>query len=136
MGTHILRSFLRAENANSLPEFALVITLVSVMIIGIIEFGLASWQKNTVAYDAREGARYASVHGSTSGRIATPDSVTKYVKSRSTLDTAQMSVYTSWDPDKTPTSKVTVSVAHFVPRRGPFLRAHRDSATSTVYVSF
>ena len=128
--------FLAADDGLAMVEFALVGSIFTVILLGIIEFGLAAWQKNTTAADAREGARYAIVRGATSARVATPESVTKYVKSRTSLDTAAMSVYTTWTPDKKPGAVVTVSVVHAVPRRGPFLRAHRDSATSKMHVYF
>jgi Flp pilus assembly protein TadG len=127
-------AFFSAEDGAAMLEFALVGAIFSVMLLGIIEFGLAAWQKNSVAADAREGARYAIVRGATSVRVATPESVSKYVKARTSLDTAAMSVYTTWNPDKSPNSEVTVRVAHTVPRRGPFIRAHRDSATSKMHV--
>jgi Flp pilus assembly protein TadG len=118
-------------------EFAIVAGLVLVpLLLGITEFGLAAWQKNTVAADAREGARYAIVHGATSGHQATEDSIANYVKSRTTLDTAGLRVHASWSPNKKPGSVVSVSVAHTVPKRGPFIRAHSDSATSKMVVLF
>ncbi len=127
-------------------EFAIVGGLIlAPLVVGILEFGLAAWQKNSVASDAREGARYAVVHGSTSGRTATPDSVSKYIKSKSSLDTAGLRIYTVWptpptpggsNPNKDPGAEVDVSVAHNVPRRGLFIRAHTDSATTKMVILF
>lgn len=118
-------------------EFAIVAGLIlTPLVLGILEFGFAAWAKNSVAADAREGARYAVVHGSLSGRIATPDSVSNYVKSRSTLDAASLQVYTVWPTNKNPGSTVEVSVRHSVPRRGPFIPAHTDSVTSKMVILF
>jgi Flp pilus assembly protein TadG len=118
-------------------EFAIVAGLIlAPLLLGIIEFGLAAWQKNSVAADAREGARYAIVRGSNSGRTATEDSIAKYVKTRTSLDTAGLRVHASWSPNKRPGAVVSVSVVHAVPRRGPFIRAHTDSATSKMVVLF
>lgn len=129
--------FWKNQCGSAMVEFAIAGSVFSVILLGIIEFGYAAWQKNTVASDARNGTRYAIVHGAASGRIATPESVTKYVKSRTTLDTAAMRVYTSWaSADKKPGTEVTVSVAHTVPRRGPFIATHRDSATSKMRIFF
>ena len=130
-------TFLKIERGSAMVEFAIAGSAFSVILLGIIEFGFAAWQKNTVVSDARDGTRYAIVHGAASGRIATPESVTKYVKSRTTLDTAAMSIYTSWaSADKKPGTEVTVSVAHTVPRRGPFIATHRDSVTSKMRIFF
>lgn len=118
-------------------EFAIVGVLFSAMLLGIIEFGLASWQKNSVSADAREGARYAVVHGANSGRIATVDSIANYVRSKTSLDPSGLRIYATWFPTtKAPGSVVSVSVAHSVPRRGPFISAHTDSVTSKLVVYY
>jgi Flp pilus assembly protein TadG len=117
-------------------EFAVAGGTFVVVLIGILEIGLAAWAKNGVASDAREGARYAIVHGSQSGRIADEAMVSAYVKSRTTLDQT-IQVTTTWaDPDKEPGTTVSVKVKHAVPRRGPFLPAHTDSSTSTMLIVF
>ena len=136
MGRNMCWKLLKSNDGTAMVEFALVGSVFTLILLGIVEFGLAAWQKNTAAADAREATRYAMVHGATSGSIATPESVTKFVKSRTSLDTAAMSIYTSWSPDKKPGSEVTVSVAHTVPRRGPFIAAHRDSVTSKMRIFF
>ncbi len=138
----VISSLRKDEQGTAMAEFALVAAVFSFLLLGIVEFGLAAWQKNSVAADAREGARYAIVRGATSPRAAglteqqLRDSVTAYVKTKTSLDTAGLRVYTSWSPNKNPTSVVTVSVAHDVPRRGPFIPAHKDSATSKMVIVF
>ncbi len=129
-------AFLKAENGSGMVEFAIVAAFLMVILLGIVEFGLAAWEKNAAASAAREGARYAIVRGSKSVRVATPESVTNHVKSRTALDTAAVAVYTSWNPDNKPGSVVTVRVAHAVPRRGPFIPAHRDSITSKMHIYY
>lgn len=129
-------TFLKNDRGSAMVEFAIAGSVFSVILLAILEFGFAAWQKNAVASDARDATRYAIVHGAASGRTATPDSVSRYVKSRTSLDTGTITVYTSWSPDKKPGSEVTVSVAHTAPRRGLFIAAHRDSATSRLRVFF
>ncbi len=129
------RAFWKSEDGLGMVEFALVGTLFSLILLGIIEFGLAAWERNSAAADAREGARYAIVRGGTmTGHIATADSVKNFVRSRTSLDASGVRVYTTWAPDNTPGSKVRVSVAHSVPRRGPFIRAHIDSVTTQMTI--
>ena len=120
-------------------EFAVVATVFLTLLIGIMETGLAVWQKNSTAADAREGARYAAVHGYRSGSAATAATVRAYVKSRTSLQTTgpdSIRVYTVWpntpcpEPCQSPGSFVHVSVAHNVPRRGFFIPAHVDSSTA------
>jgi Flp pilus assembly protein TadG len=52
---------LAAEDGVAAVEFALVVTLLLVIVIGIIEFGIAFSQLNVYTGAAREGARYAAV---------------------------------------------------------------------------
>ena len=58
------RSFRREEDAQGIVEFALVLPVLLLLIFGIIDLGRAVWEENTLAYAAREGTRYAIVHGS------------------------------------------------------------------------
>jgi Flp pilus assembly protein TadG len=118
-------------------QFAIAGGVFSAMLLGIFEFGAAAWAKNNVAADAREGARYAIVHGSRSGTPADQTMISNYVKSRSALGSA-IRVYASWpnSNSKDPDSLVVVSVAYTVPRRGPFIRSHVDSSTSKMHIVF
>ena len=70
-----LRRMLRHDEAGqSLVEFALVLPLLLLIITGLFDVARATWQENTLAYAAREGTRYAIVHGSASvdGVVAHP----------------------------------------------------------------
>jgi len=52
------------ERGQSLVEFALLLPLMLLIITGLFDVARAVWQENTLAYAAREGTRYAIVHGS------------------------------------------------------------------------
>jgi hypothetical protein len=56
--------FRREDAAQALVEFALVLPLFLLIVTGILDAARAVWQSNTLAYAAREGTRYAIVHGS------------------------------------------------------------------------
>ena len=58
-----LRTFHGGERAQSLVEFALVLPIFLLVVTGIFDVARAVWQENTLAYAAREGTRYAIVHG-------------------------------------------------------------------------
>lgn len=63
----MLRRFVRGDDeGQSLIEFALVLPLLLLIITGLFDVARATWQENTLAYAAREGTRYAIVHGSAS----------------------------------------------------------------------
>jgi Flp pilus assembly protein TadG len=64
-----LRLFFRdrdseGQRGQSLVEFALLLPLMLLIITGLFDVARAVWQENTLAYAAREGTRYAIVHGS------------------------------------------------------------------------
>ena len=61
------------ERGQALIEFALLLPLMLLIITGLIDVARAVWQENTLAYAAREGTRYAIVHGSAGIPAAGPD---------------------------------------------------------------
>lgn len=53
----------RGEGGQGIAEFALVLPVFLMMVFGIIDIGRTIWAFDNLANAAREGARYASVHG-------------------------------------------------------------------------
>ena len=51
----------RTDRGANLVEFALVVPLLLLLVLGIVEFGLLFGQSNEVRHAAREGARYGAV---------------------------------------------------------------------------
>ena len=90
------RSVLRGERGQTLIEFALALWLFLMTIFGIVELGLGVWQYNMVSNLAQDGARWASVRGSTAGTVATNASVQTYVQGR--VPGMSPTVTTTW-PD-------------------------------------
>jgi hypothetical protein len=64
--------FGRDDRAQSLVEFALVLPLFLLIVTGILDVARAVWQENTLAYAAREGTRYAIVHGTGGNPVVGP----------------------------------------------------------------
>lgn len=56
----------RDDAGQALVEFALILPILLLVIFGLFDLARAVWQENTLAYAAREGTRYAIVHGSAS----------------------------------------------------------------------
>jgi Flp pilus assembly protein TadG len=54
------------EDGAAAVEFALIVGLLAVLVFGLLEYGLAFWQIQNLRAAAREGARVASVRGTTS----------------------------------------------------------------------
>lgn len=75
----MVRRRLRSANddrGQSLVEFALVLPVFLLVVTGLFDLARAVWQEETLAYAAREGTRYAIVHGSAGNPIAWPGSAT------------------------------------------------------------
>jgi len=53
----------RSDRGQSLVEFALVLPVFVILVVGILDFGRAVWATSALASSAREAARYAIVHG-------------------------------------------------------------------------
>lgn len=98
-----MRRLLREdEGGQSLIEFALVLPLLLLIITGLFDVARATWQENTLAYAAREGTRYAIVHGSASldGTVVYPGSYQAVVDTvrNAAVGVPTVSVTASW-PD-------------------------------------
>ena len=97
----MLRRFLRqSEGGQSLIEFALILPLFLLIVTGLFDVGRAVFQENTLAYAAREGTRYAIVHGSGAADPAWPGNTTGVVNvvRNAALGVPNVTVVVTW-PD-------------------------------------
>ena len=103
---------LRGERGQTLIEFALALVLFMMTIFGIVELGLGVWQYNMVSNLAQDGARWASVRGSTATTAATNSTVQTYVQGR--VPGMTPTVTTTWpdggSPSNAPGNRVQVVV--------------------------
>ncbi|MGH2500689.1 MAG: TadE/TadG family type IV pilus assembly protein [Candidatus Limnocylindria bacterium] len=92
--------FGRGERGQALVEFALVLPVMLLVILGLFEASRAVWQVNTLAYAAREGTRYAIVHGSASDDPAWPGDTSGIVDAvrRAAVGVQNITVTATW-PD-------------------------------------
>ena len=107
-----MRKFVRDESGAAMVEFAVVAALFFIpLIFGIIEFGRVVWAKNMVTAAAREGTRYAVVHGAdNTGLTADSAAVANYVINRTSL--SPIGVKTVWKNAKEAQDTVTVTVSY------------------------
>lgn len=92
--THVLRRFGRSESGQNLVEFALVVVMLLLLVVGIVEFGRAWNLYQVMSNAAREGARLASLPAGFTTTSAVTNRITTY------LGTANV------DPNK-----VTIAIA-------------------------
>lgn len=129
-GQHTRRGTGRgARRGSALVEFALFFMLYLTLLLGLLELGRLVWTVATLSHAAREGARYATVHGSGNpdtddqGQTITAESITSVVKGRAIgLDKQLIEVESLWDPDDSRGSLVRVQVEYsFQPLFSPIL---------------
>jgi len=56
------KHFRKSENGQAMVEFALVLPILLMLVCGIIDFGYVMYSQLSLSNDAREAARYVSIH--------------------------------------------------------------------------
>jgi Flp pilus assembly protein TadG len=103
----------RWNRGQTATEFAMIALPSLMLIFGIMVFGLAVYNYNFVSDAARDGVRYAIVHGASSTSPATATDITNYVLAEANgLNQNKLTVSTSWSPDNKPGSVVSVKVTY------------------------
>jgi Flp pilus assembly protein TadG len=108
-----LRPARRGEEGQAQVEFALVIVFLMLLIVGFIEVIMMMHTYNVLADAAKEGVRYAIVHGAANTLGCGPAScaaitgstgVVKTYAQTSFHDTTKMTVTVNYNPDVTLTN--------------------------------
>lgn len=100
---------LRDHRGQSLVEFAVVVPVFLILVLGLFDGARAVWHYNTLAQAAREGTRYAIVHsGAPAAQVE--DVVRAHA---SALDQGALTVAVSYpDGDSNPGSRVEVEARY------------------------
>lgn len=142
---------MRKENKSdrrgvSMVEAAAVYPLTLVLLIGTVVLGIAVFRYQQVQALAREGARYASVHGPTyasqqDSSIATSDTVLTYIETLAVgMQKSNLSCTVTWNPSPptaSPASTVTVQITYaWTPEAYFSQQAVNLTASSTMPVTY
>ena len=128
------------EEGSSLVEFALSIPVLLTFFFGLIQVCIATYTRAAISECAREGTRYAMVHGSTcetptnASCTLTASAINTYVSGASwpNIGGGAMTVNTTFpDGNENPGSRVQVTVTYAFPFRIPYIPASTLSLTST-----
>ncbi len=132
------RPRVRGDEGQTLVEFALVLPVLLLLIIGILDFGLGLQNYVALGNAVREAAREASVHGSGAsvpwGPAANDANVTAAVRGRAVgLVSSAIGVTSSWPAgNNAEGSEVVVSASYtFKPVAFQFLGGISLSLSST-----
>jgi Flp pilus assembly protein TadG len=117
-------------------ELAIVAGVIFIpLVFGVVEIGRSIWIKQTLTAAAREGVRYAIVHGSQSGAIADSAAIATYVIDRTQLN--GIIVTPSWPAgNKDPGSPAVVQVQYSYVPVVPVIPPKTITSTSTQIIAF
>ncbi len=147
---HLWRKVMADESGTSILEFALSAVILFMTMLGIMEISLALYTYHMTPEAAREGTRYAMVHGnkctvSGASCTVTASQIQSYVQSLGfpAISPQNMTVTTTWSaypagnsctPNANcanPGNLVTVNVAYAFPLTIPFVPASQLNMTSS-----
>jgi Flp pilus assembly protein TadG len=130
----------------SMVEAAVVYPLTMLLLIGTLVLGIAVFRYQQVQALAREGARYASVHGPTyaaeeNSSYATSATVLSYIETLAAgMAKSDLSCTVTWSPNpptESPPSTVTVEVTYAWTPEAYFTKtAVNLTASSTMPVTY
>src|SRR6266478_703641 len=99
------------QRGSVIVESALCLPTFLIVVFAVMDFSRAVSAYNILAGAAREGTRYAAVHGKYSGVEASSSDVSNSVKKWALgLNPQSVTTTTTWTPDKKPGSTVKVQV--------------------------
>jgi Flp pilus assembly protein TadG len=104
----------QGERGNYMIEFGLSIVLFFGIVLGILDVSRGIYAYNFLAGAAKEGSRYAMIHGSSSGSKASSTDIQNVVqKWLIGMADSSATVTTTWSPaTENPGSQVTVKVQY------------------------
>jgi Flp pilus assembly protein TadG len=101
------------QKGAAMVELSLCFLLIFTLVYGLMEFSRVVYSYNILAGATREASRYAMVHGSKSGSVATASDIQTQVSRWAIgLDSSALTVNTTWIPGNTPGSSVRVESSY------------------------
>jgi Flp pilus assembly protein TadG len=133
------------EEGSSLVEFALSVPVLLTFFFGLIQVCIVTYTRGALSECAREGTRYAMVHGSTcetpgnASCTLTASQMNTYVSSNTwpNVGGGAMTVNTTYpDGNENPGSRVQITVTYAFPFRVPMIPTSTLtlSSTSVMYI--
>ena len=136
----ILAKWSANDEGSSLVEFAVSIPVLLTFFFGLIQVCIATYTRGAISECAREGTRYAMVHGSScqtasnSSCTQTASNINTYAASSAwpNIGGGSLIVNTTYpDGNENPGSRVQVKVTYAFPFRIPMIPASTLGMTST-----
>jgi len=122
------------NSGQALVETAMGIVALLAFLFGILNMGAAIYAYNWVSFAAREGTRYAAVHGSTSPSPISSSgysALTNLITGEAQGLTGTLTVTPTWPTDNKPGSVVKVQVQYHFSFAMPFVTLSPITLSST-----
>src|SRR5438105_15130557 len=103
-----------AQRGQLLVETAVAMLAFAMFLFGVMQFGFLLYSYDTICNAAREGARYAMVHGSKSSSPATTTTIQNIVQGQA-IGLGTLTVTTTWTPDNKPGRVVKGHMSYTAP---------------------
>ncbi len=129
-----VRNWTKQQKGTTIVELSLVIVAFLVLMIGMMDVGRAVWCYNSISSVARNATRHAIVHGNRSADPCDATEIQDFVRDR--LVMSDVTVNTTWDPDNTQGSMVTVTVSYPFQPVVALFNPVTISATSEMAISY
>lgn len=137
---------LSRDEGSSLVEFSISIPVLLTFFFGLIQVCIATYTRGAISECAREGTRYAMVHGSSCQTASNASctlaaaAINTYVSGASwpNIGGGTMTVNTTYpDVNENPGSRVQVAVTYAFPFRIPFIPSGTLTmhSTSVMYIA-
>ena len=109
----LLSRLRRNQEGAAILEFALILPFLMIVTIGLIDIGRMVWYRTTLAHIAREGTRYAAVHGASNPFPVTEQQVETYIVNRTVgISSNDLGIDVNWAPNNSSGSTVTINVTY------------------------
>jgi Flp pilus assembly protein TadG len=120
------------KSGQTYVEFAFCAVVLLMIIFGLVNFSLVLYAYNFVSYAAREGTRFASVHGSANPSPAHATDISNLITTEAYgLNAKNLKVTASWSPNNQPGSIVAVQVKYTFYFMMPFVALQPVSLSSS-----
>jgi Flp pilus assembly protein TadG len=122
----------KGERGSVLVEAAISIVLLVTLMTGAVEACQLLYDDLWISNLARAATRYAMVRGSASGRAVAASDITTYVQAHAGgLKTANLTATTTWAPNNSPGSTVTIKLQYTFHGYVPFVPVTTVALQST-----
>jgi Flp pilus assembly protein TadG len=110
------------QKGSAMVEYALVFSIFFMLLYAFVQFSLMLFTFNNATYASRVAVRYAVVHGSTATYTCTTTDISNIISPLLWgAPSGATTITTTWSPNKTPGSAVTISVTIQYTPKLPFV---------------